>query len=93
MQFIYMHWQRVMQGHAAANMVPVIAANRVGVEADDDVTLTFYGSSFITDNRGEILSKTGLNNENIIINSVDVNIIDEEKEWWGLFRDRRVDIY
>ncbi len=87
------HWQRVMQGHAAANMVPVIAANRVGVEADDDVTLTFYGSSFITDNRGEILSKTGLNNENIIINSVDVNIIDEEKEWWGLFRDRRVDIY
>lgn len=85
------HWQRVMQGHAAANMVPVIAANRIGVETEDDVTLTFYGSSFITDFRGEVLSKAGCKNAETIINYVDTDIVNDEKDWWGLFRDLEVD--
>lgn len=87
------HWQRVMQGHAAANMVPVIAANRVGVETDDEVTLTFYGSSFITDNRGEVLSQAGNSSEEILMQSLDIDTVKVEQDWWGLFRDRRVDLY
>jgi N-carbamoylputrescine amidase len=86
------HWQRVMQGHAAANMVPVIAANRIGVEQGRTCTLTFYGRSFIAGQTGEIL--TGADGEEAILTrSFDLEAMRRNRNGWGLFRDRRPDLY
>ena len=87
------HWQRVMQGHAAANMVPIVAANRVGVEIDEEVRARFYGSSFITDNTGGIITQAGRDTEEILFSTIDIDTIIPARDWWGLFRDRRVDLY
>ena len=87
------HWQRVMQGHAAANMVPVVAANRTGKELDDGVETLFYGSSFITDHTGEILVEAPRHEETIIYAELDLAAIAEARNSWGLFRDRRPDLY
>jgi N-carbamoylputrescine amidase len=87
------HWRRVMQGHAAANYVPLVAANRVGTERGDVGELTFYGSSFIAGPMGEILAELGRDEEGVIVADVDLSAIAEARASWGLFRDRRPDLY
>ncbi|PKH01394.1 N-carbamoylputrescine amidase [Psychromonas sp. MB-3u-54] len=87
------HWQRTMQGHSAANLVPVIAANRTGVECDDNTEITFYGSSFITDHTGHKLAEASRDEETIIYAKIDLNAAAKARHSWGLFRDRRPDLY
>ncbi|GAL17557.1 N-carbamoylputrescine amidase [Vibrio maritimus] len=87
------HWQRTMQGHSAANLVPVIASNRVGVEVDDGVETTFYGSSFITDHTGGKLAEAPREGEAIIYAEIDLKETTKARHAWGLFRDRRPDLY
>jgi len=87
------HWQRVMQGHAAANMVPVVAANRVGTEVHDAASMTFYGSSFIAGPQGEIIAEASRDAPGIVTATVDLDEIAEQRQSWGLFRDRRPDLY
>jgi N-carbamoylputrescine amidase len=87
------HWCRVMQGHSAANMVPVIASNRIGVEAGESCELTFYGSSFITDETGAMVAQASRDGEAVITASFDINRIACDRASWGLFRDRRPDLY
>ena len=95
------HWRRCMQGHAAANVVPVIAANRSGEERVNPSTdnnrqssaLTFYGSSFITDETGEVLEDAGRTEEKVILHTFDLEKIEEMQFSWGLFRDRRPEMY
>jgi len=87
------HWMRVMQGHAAANMVPVIAANRVGVETGEEYTLSFYGSSFIAGSMGELLQTAPRDEEAILLQSFDLEALRIQRQSWGVFRDRRPDLY
>ncbi|MDF2154625.1 N-carbamoylputrescine amidase [Vibrio sp. CAU 1672] len=87
------HWQRTMQGHSAANLVPVIASNRVGTEVDDGVETTFYGSSFITDHTGGKLAEAPREGEAIIYAEIDLAATAKARHAWGLFRDRRPDLY
>ena len=87
------HWMRVMQGHAAANMVPVIAANRIGTEASGTTTITFYGSSFIAGPTGEIVAQAPQDEEAVIAADFDLESIRKARASWGLFRDRRPDLY
>jgi N-carbamoylputrescine amidase len=87
------HWQRVMQGHAAANIIPVMAANRVGHEKGSTTEITFYGSSFIADYTGEIVAEAGRDTEEVISAEFDVATIEALRTSWGLFRDRRPDLY
>ncbi len=86
------HWQRTMQGHAAANMLPVIAANRIGFEQGQSCALTFYGRSFIAGPRGEILASAE-DQETILTQSFDLARLRRDRAGWGLFRDRRPDLY
>ncbi len=87
------HWQCVMQGHAAANMVPVVASNRVGIETYDNAQLTFYGSSFICDECGQICGQLSCSEENILCQTFDLTQLAKKRAAWGLFRDRRPDLY
>ena len=95
------HWQRTMQGHAAANILPVAAANRVGEErvlpcpenGEQSSVLTFYGSSFLTDETGEIVSQADRVSESIAYASYDFVRIRKDRINWGLFRDRRPECY
>lgn len=95
------HWQRVMMGHAAANIVPVIAANRIGLETvepciengNQSSSLNFYGSSFMTDEKGEIVTSALRDKEEILYHEYDLDKIREDRLAWGLFRDRRPDTY
>jgi len=87
------HWQRVMQGHAAANLTPVVAANRVGREVIDDSEITFYGSSFIADQEGKKTAGAGRSEETVITAEFDLEAIREQRRAWGLFRDRRPELY
>ena len=87
------HWQRCMQGHAAANLVPLVASNRIGIEEIDDFKITFYGSSFIADSQGEIIAEANRNAENIIISEFDLEKLELQRIEWGIFRDRRPDLY
>ncbi|WP_210446585.1 N-carbamoylputrescine amidase [Vibrio crassostreae] len=87
------HWQRTMQGHSAANLVPVIASNRVGTECDDGIETTFYGSSFITDHTGGKLAEAPRDEETIIYAEIDLAATAQARHSWGLFRDRRPDLY
>jgi N-carbamoylputrescine amidase len=87
------HWQRCMQGHAACNMIPVIASNRVGTETEDDSAMTFYGSSFITDATGGIVTQAARTGEAVLTASFDLDALDVFRSTWGLFRDRRPGMY
>ncbi|EXJ47068.1 N-carbamoylputrescine amidase [Vibrio parahaemolyticus VPTS-2010_2] len=87
------HWQRTMQGHSAANLVPVIASNRVGTEVDDGIETTFYGSSFITDHTGAKIAEAPREGETIIHAEIDLAATAKARHAWGLFRDRRPDLY
>ena len=87
------HWQRAMQGHAAANMVPVIASNRIGREEGESCELNFYGASFIADQTGAILAEAGNDESAVITASFDLEAIRAQRASWGLFRDRRPELY
>lgn len=87
------HWQRVMQGHSAANIVPVIASNRVGTEHIQDSQITFYGSSFITNEFGEKVVEANREEETVLTATFDLDKIAEERSFWGIFRDRRPSLY
>ncbi|WP_201625409.1 N-carbamoylputrescine amidase [Psychrobacter immobilis] len=91
------HWQRCMQGHAAANLMPVIAANRIGTETisqnGNDSTLEFYGSSFITDGRGEIIQEASKDKKEVLTATFDLDELAISRRQWGVFRDRRPSMY
>lgn len=82
-------WRRGMQGHAVANVIPVVAANRVG----DEQGQVFYGTSFITDETGEIVTDMDRQQEGVILATFDLDHIDRARAAWGFFRDRRTDLY
>ncbi len=86
-------WQRAMQGHAVANAVPVVAANRIGLEDNDGVQQKFYGHSFIADHRGEIVAGFGADEEGVLTHTFDLAEIESYRADWGFFRDRRPDLY
>jgi len=86
------HWQRTMQGHAAANMVALAASNRIGREVIDDITMNFYGHSFIADATGGKVAELGTD-EGLAVADFDFAAMRTERASWGLFRDRRVDLY
>ena len=87
------HWQRCMIGHSACNLVPVIASNRVGSERIDDSEILFYGSSFITDATGVKLAEAGRTEETVLVHEIDLDLAQYQRADWGLFRDRRPDLY
>jgi len=87
------HWQRCMQGHAAANIMPVIASNRVGYEAEKDIEMTFYGSSFIADQTGKIIAEADRESEMAVTAKFDLDEIAQMRREWGVFRDRRPEMY
>ena len=95
------HWQRTMQGHAAANMVPVVAANRIGSETgignnntrQTGLTGTFYGSSFIADYTGKKVAEANRVDETILLHEFDLEEIRRERQSFGFFRDRRPEMY
>jgi len=87
------HWQICMRGHAAANLIPVVAANRVGQERDDDSVLTFYGSSFIAGPTGNLLAAADRAQETVITARFDLDGLEHQRLEWGIFRDRRPELY
>ncbi len=87
------HWQNAMKGHAAANIIPVVASNRVGVEKDTNSSMEFFGSSFIADESGNIVKVLNRHEEGLIIHDFDLEAINTKRISWGVFRDRRPDLY
>ncbi len=87
------HWQLVMQGHAGANITPLIAANRVGIEKGPSGSMVFYGSSFITDHTGAKIAEADRVSEGVITAALDTEAIAKQRRAWGVFRDRRNDLY
>jgi N-carbamoylputrescine amidase len=88
------HWEMTMRGHAAANILPVIASNRIGTEtAPEGTSVTFYGSSFIADHTGQLLQKATRDTEQVLTATLDLDAIAALRATWGLFRDRRTDLY
>jgi N-carbamoylputrescine amidase len=87
------HWQRVMQGHAGANLMPLVASNRIGEERGDAFSITFYGSSFIAGPQGEKVAEAGRDEEAILTATFDLDRIAAARASWGVFRDRRPDLY
>jgi N-carbamoylputrescine amidase len=87
------HWQLTMRGHAAANIMPVIASNRIGKESSNHLSLEFYGSSFISNHLGELICEADRDSENIITHQFDLDKIALYRRDWGVFRDRRTDLY
>lgn len=87
------HWQRVMQGHAGANLMPLIAGNRIGHEQGRSCAITFYGSSFIADQTGAKVAEAGRSEEAIVTASFDLAECERRRRGWGIFRDRRPDLY
>ena len=95
------HWRRCMQGHAAANIMPLIAANRIGTETvqpsednqQQSSSLTFYGSSFIADETGALVEQADRENEGVLTHTFDLDEIREMRHSWGVFRDRRPEMY
>ena len=82
-----------MAGHAAANMMPVIASNRIGTEVEGDTSISFYGSSFIADQHGEIVAQGDDHSEEILLYEFDLDELAKERREWGIFRDRRPEMY
>ena len=87
------HWRRVMQGHAAANYLPLIASNRIGSERGQAGELMFYGSSFIADPTGALVAELGRAEEGIVTARFDLDELAKMRASWGLFRDRRPELY
>ena len=87
------HWQSVMCGHAAANIVPVISSNRIGKEVSGTNEIEFYGSSFICDHKGKIIKSADKTSESVLTHTFDLNEIRDYRRSWGVFRDRRTSLY
>lgn len=87
------HWRNVMVGHAAANMMPVIASNRIGKETEEESEMTFYGCSFIADNHGELVEQADNHTETVLVHEFDFDVLAKERREWGIFRDRRPEMY
>ena len=89
------HWQTVMQGHAAANLMPVLASNRIGIEkaSNSDERLEFYGSSFIADHMGQIVEQANRVDQTVLLHQFDLDEIEIQRDRWCLFRDRRPEHY
>ncbi|MCB1592803.1 MAG: N-carbamoylputrescine amidase [Alphaproteobacteria bacterium] len=86
-------WQRAMQGHAVANAIPVIAANRIGTENANGQDQSFYGSSFIAGQNGELMQSFGHDEEGVIAQGFDLDAMHKYRAVWGFFRDRRPEMY
>jgi len=87
------HWQRTMQGHAAANVMPLVAANRIGTERGERCELTFYGHSFIADHTGAVVAQADDCSETVLTATFDLEAVRRYRHAWGVFRDRRPDLY
>ena len=87
------HWQRVQQGHAGANLMPLVASNRVGMEEQDGYDITFYGSSFIADQFGEKVQEADGKEETVLVQQFDLDQLEHIRAAWGVFRDRRPNLY
>ncbi|HHX34465.1 MAG TPA: N-carbamoylputrescine amidase [Gammaproteobacteria bacterium] len=87
------HWQRVQQGHAGANLTPLIASNRIGSEEQDGYDITFYGASFIADQFGEKVAELNQTEEGVAVHSFDLDALEHTRTAWGVFRDRRPNLY
>jgi N-carbamoylputrescine amidase len=87
------HWTRVMQGHAGANCMPLVASNRIGTERGEAGELTFYGSSFIADGMGAIVTSLPAGQEGVVVAEFDLDDLAKMRASWGIFRDRRPDLY
>ena len=83
-------WRRAMQGHAVSNVIPVVAANRIGTEASGQA---FYGSSFIADHRGDLVESFDRTEEGVLVHTFDLDFLDRHRAAWGFFRDRRTEFY
>ena len=86
-------WQRAMQGHAASNMVPLVASNRIGKEDGKNSAMTFYGSSFIADETGAKVAEADRTSEAVLTHTFDLDAIRNQRAQWGFFRDRRPEHY
>jgi N-carbamoylputrescine amidase len=82
-----------MQGHAAAYVMPLVASNRIGTETGDKYTMTFYGSSFIASATGEKIAEADRSSESVITATFDLDAVRRYRQAWGVFRDRRPDLY
>lgn len=87
------HWQRVQQGQAGANLIPLVASNRIGKEEQDGSEITFYGSSFIADQFGAKVEEANQTDETVLVHSFDLGRIEQIRSAWGVFRDRRPNLY
>ena len=87
------HWQTCMLGHAASNLVPVVASNRIGTETDEDSSITFYGSSFIAGPTGKKLAEAGRESQGVLVQELDLDKLEYQRAEWGIFRDRRPELY
>ncbi|MET0533012.1 MAG: N-carbamoylputrescine amidase [Steroidobacter sp.] len=87
------HWQRAMQGHAASNLMPLVASNRVGTEQGERWKVTYYGSSFIADHTGAKIKEAPREGEAILTATFDLDAIRDYRNAWGVFRDRRPELY
>lgn len=87
------HWQRAMQGHAASNIMPLVASNRVGTEQGEHWKVTYYGSSFIADHTGAIVKQAPREGEAVLTATFDLDAIRAYRNAWGVFRDRRPELY
>lgn len=87
------HWQHCMMGHAAANIMPLAASNRIGTEVQKESSITFYGSSFISDETGTIVAEADGSTQTILTAEFDLDAIAKRRREWGVFRDRRPDMY
>lgn len=87
------HWRTTMRGHAAANMMPLVASNRIGREEGDTAGITFYGSSFIADHKGQLVADANRTDETVLTARFDLDRIRAERAGWGFFRDRRPELY
>ncbi|MFP4975038.1 N-carbamoylputrescine amidase [Paenibacillus sp. CN-4] len=87
------HWQACMLGHAAANLIPVVASNRIGVEEDEESSINFYGSSFIAGPQGNKVAEAGRDEQAVLVSEFDLDALEVGRIEWGIFRDRRPDLY
>ena len=87
------HWRRVMQGHAGANLMPLLASNRIGKEQGEAFVMTFYGYSFIAGAMGELIEAADDRSESVLVASFDLDELQARRAAWGLFRDRRPELY
>ncbi|WP_340020936.1 N-carbamoylputrescine amidase [Paenibacillus sp. FSL K6-1096] len=87
------HWQTCMLGHAAANLIPVVASNRIGEEVDEDSSINFYGSSFIAGPQGNKVAEAGRDEQAVLVSEFDLDALEVGRIEWGIFRDRRPELY